>query len=281
LNSILSQVTSGVSRMGLRMVVVGQEKMGKTTFCAGAPGALLVPLEVGYAGVNVNKTPMLQTYLEVLQLVGELHQLAAQAYQAKQALPFRTVIFDSATALERMIHERVLALDAGRSKTSTMEAAHGGYGKAYNIANTLFNDLLGELDKLSVWYGINIVFTCHVFSSVVKDPNSGEYNSWDLLLHSPKNEKTYGKREMITQWADVIGFIYEPVFLSTAEGSKMTRAVSANKGRVMAISRTPAYVAGNRFGMLGELPLPAPPQNAWNVLAQALHATTGIDIFTR
>jgi hypothetical protein len=49
----------------------------------------------------------------------------------------------------------------------------------------------------------------------------------------------------------------------------------------MAISRTPAYVAGNRFGMLGELPLPAPPQNAWNVLAQALHATTGIDIFTR
>lgn len=281
MNSILSQVTSGVAPMGLRMVVAALEKMGKTTFCAGAPGVLLVPLEVGYAGVSVNKTPMLNSYLEVLQLLQELHQMARQAYEARQPLPFRTIAFDSATALERMIHERVLALDAGRSKTSTMEAAHGGYGKAYNIANTLFNELLGELDKLAVWYGINIVFTCHVFSSVVKDPNSGEYNSWDLLLHSPKNEKTYGKREMITQWADVVGYIFEPVYLSTAEGSKMTRAVSANKGRVMAISRTPAYVAGNRFGMLGELPLPAPPANSWNAFAQALHATTGIDVFTR
>lgn len=281
MQSILSQVTGGVSRVGLRVVVAALEKMGKTTLCAGAPGVLLVPLEVGYAGVSVNKTPMLQSYAEVLQLVAELHHMARAAYEARQPQPVQTVAFDSATALERLIHERVLELDGARAKTSTMESAHGGYGKAYNIANKLFADLLAELDKLSVWYGINILFTCHVFSSVVKDPNAGEYNSWDLLLHSPKNEKTYGKREMITQWADVVSYIYEPVYLSTTEGSKMTRAISANKGRVLGLSRTPAYVAGNRFGMVGELALPVPPQNSWNALAQALYNATGIDVNTR
>lgn len=281
MSSILSQVTSGVARMGLRVVVAALEKMGKTTFCAGAPGVLLVPLEVGYAGVNVNKTPMLQSYKEVLQLIQEVLTMAQQYRASGQPMPFHTIAFDSATALERMIHDHVLSLDMTRGKTSTMEAAHGGYGKAYAIANNLFGELLGELDKLAVWYGINIVFTCHVFSSVVKDPTTGEYNSWDLLLHSPKNEKTYGKREMITQWADVVGFIYEPVYLSTTEGSKMVRAVSQNKGRVMALSRTPSYVAGNRFGMLGEVQLPAPPANSWNAFADALYKATGIDVFTR
>jgi hypothetical protein len=280
--SILAQVTSGVARMGLRVVVAALEKMGKTTFCAGAPGVLLVPLEVGYAGVNVNKTPLLESYKAVLQLLSEIEQLIQQHRAANRPLPFGTLAFDSATALERMIHEHVLSLDTIRGKTTTMEVAHGGYGKAYAVANNLFAELLTQLDRLSVWYGINIIFTCHVFSSVVKDPMIGEYNSWDLLLHSPKNEKTYGKREIITQWADVVGFLHEPAFLATSDaGSKMARAVSQNKGRVLSLSRTPAYVAGNRFGMLADVKLPAPPANSWNAFAEALYKTNGIDVFTR
>jgi hypothetical protein len=262
------------------MVIAGQEKMGKTTLSAGAPASLLVPLEVGYAGVNVQKTPMLQSFDEVQQLLTEV-TAAAQRGQ----FPYKTIVFDSATALERHIHEHVLRLDPtykpGSNKTVTMESAHGAYGKAYNLANAVFEGLLKQLDQLAVFGGINIVLTCHVFSSKIMDPTSGEYDSWDLLLHSPKNQKTYGKRELITQWADVIGFLYEPIYLMTADKSNMTRGVSQNKGRVLALSRTPSYTAGNRFGMLGELPIPAPPANGWNSFAEALYKTSGIDLFTR
>lgn len=278
--SILQNVTSGVARTGIRMVIAGQEKMGKTTLSAGAPASLLVPLEVGYAGVNVQKTPMLQSFDEVQQLLTEV-TAAAQRGQ----FPYKTIVFDSATALERHIHEHVLRLDPtykpGSNKTVTMESAHGGYGKAYNLANAVFEGLLKQLDQLAVFGGINIVLTCHVFSSKIMDPTSGEYDSWDLLLHSPKNQKTYGKRELITQWADVIGFLYEPIYLMTADKSNMTRGVSQNKGRVLALSRTPSYTAGNRFGMLGELPIPAPPANGWNSFAEALYKSSGIDLFTR
>jgi hypothetical protein len=277
--SILNAVTSGISRAGLRVVIAGQEKMGKTTLCAGAPVPLLVPLEVGYAGVSVNKTPMLQTWEELVQLQQEI---TTQAQRGQ--FPYKTIIFDSTTALERLIHDVVIRRDpafrAGSKKIITMESAHGGYGKAYNLANEEFDNFLAWCDQLAVYAGINIVLTCHVFASKIIDPTSGEYDSWDLLLHSPKNAKTYGKRERITQWADVIGFLYEPVFVSKADG--MTRAVSQNKGRVLGLSRTPGYTAGNRFGVSGEFPIPAPTAgNGWNVFAQVLYQYSGIDIYTR
>ena len=276
--SILQSVTSGVTRTGIRMLVAGLEKMGKTTFCAGAPDVLLVPLEVGFAGVSVNKTKMLQTLEEVRQLLNELMAIAQTG-----RFPFRTIVFDSATALERHIHDAVIRRDPayreGSKKTITMESAHGGYGKAYNLANEELNSLLQQFDILAVYFGVNIVLTCHVFASKMMDPTSGEYDSWDLLLHSPKNMKTYGKRELLTQWADVVGFLYEPVLVSKADN--VSRAVSLNKGRVMGLSRTPGYTAGNRFGITGEISIPAPPANGWNTFAQALHQSCGIDVFTR
>lgn len=277
--SFLQQVTTGATRAGIRIVLAAQEKMGKTTLCAGAPGVLLVPLEVGFAGVSVAKTPMVQTFEDFQALLAEV-MTSAQRGQ----FPYRTIAFDSATALERMIDDYVLRLDqAGKTKTSTMESAHGGYGKAYTLAKSVFDGVLKQLDMLAVHGGVNIIFTCHVFSSKISDPTAGEYDSWDLLLHSPKNSKTYGKRETITQWADLIGFLYEPVFLISSDKEKMTRATSQNKGRMLALQRTPSYTAGNRFGIMGEVPVPAPPANGWNTLADAMwKATQGqIDIFTR
>ena len=277
--SILATITTAAPRpSGLRMVIAAVEKMGKTTFGSYAPNALLVPLEVGFAGVTVPKTDMLQTFDQTVAFVDEVTY-----YAQRGQFPYRSIIFDSATALERQIHDNIIRRDPqfkpGAKKSITMESAHGGYGKAYNLANDEFDTLLGKLDLLAVHAGINIIFTSHVFSSKMMDPTAGEYDSWDILLHSPKNQKTYGKRERITQWADVVGFLYEPVFVSS--DGNMSRAVSQNKGRVLGLSRTPSYVAGNRFGIIGEVPIPAPPENGWNVFAHALYQRTGIDVYNR
>ena len=63
------------------------------------------------------------------------------------------------------------------------------------------------------------------------------------------------------------------------KGDNMAKGVSANKGRVLAVSRTPSYTAGNRFGMVGEISIP--PVDSWNHFAGALHQASGIDIFKR
>lgn len=268
--------TSQSVQPGIRAVIAGVEKMGKTTLTVGAPRALLVPLEAGYSGVKVYKTPQPVDYAAVMGLMDEL--IAARQ---QNTLPFQSIIFDSVTALERMVHTAVLKRDPnyspGNKKTVTMDSALGGYGKGYNFANELFDDFLGKCDILALHMGINIVFTCHVFTGEVKDPTAGSYNCWDLLLHSPKNDKTYGKREMLTQWADLVGFLHEPIFVS--EGKTMNQAVSQNTGRVLGVSRQPGYVAGNRFNMVA--PINIPPVDGWNQLAAAIYNSSGKDYYNR
>lgn len=277
MSNFLSQVTNAPAPQGIRVVIAGVEKVGKTTLSTDAPNCLLVPLEVGSIGIGVNRTPMMQSYVDFSGLLDEIIA-AAQAGRMPRGM---TLTLDSATALERMIHEEVLRRDpsyqAGNKKAVTMESALGGYGKAYTYANELFENVLKRLDMLAVYAGINIVFTCHVFAAKVIDPANGEYDSWDLLLHSPKNQKTYGKREIITQWADMIGFLHEPMYIMKAEN--VNKGVSANKGRILGVSRVPSYVAGNRFGMVGEIPIP--PRDGWNHIANAIYQSSGIDVFKR
>jgi hypothetical protein len=160
-----------------------------------------------------------------------------------------------------------------------MESAHGGYGKAYNLANQYFEDLLKLWDTLANLYNINIVLTCHTFACTVIDPTVGEFESWDILLHSPKNQKTYGKRELLTQWADVVGFLYEPLLVIADPKADSARAISQNRGRVLGMSRTPSYVAGNRYGVVGEIPVSK--DNAWNEFAHAIYQASGKDLYRR
>lgn len=274
--NLLATVNQNHFAEGIRVVIAGMEKMGKTTLACGAPYPLLVPLEIGYGGVNIPKTEMVTDYASVLGLLDDAIKLVQQGQ-----FPYRSIIFDSATALERRIHESVLAMDGsytpGNPKGVTMESALGGYGKAYSYANDMFSQFLTRCDWLAVYGSVNIILTCHVFTSKLIDPNAGEYDSWDLLLHSPKNLKTYGKREMITQWADIVGFLYEPMYIS--KGDNITRGFSHNKGRMLGLSRTPSYVAGNRFGIEGELAIPK--QSGWNVLAQALYQQSNINVYTQ
>ncbi len=276
---ILDYVNHSSAPTGIRVVLAGVEKVGKTTLACSAPRALLVPLEQGFGGVSIMKTPMLETFQDIMQLLDEI----IAKVQAKQ-FPYQTLIFDSATALERDIHAAVLKTDPtwarGNQKALTMESALGGYGKAYQYANELFHAFLTKCDWLAVHGGINIVLTCHVFAAKVIDPTAGEYDSWDLLLHSPKNQKSYGKREMLTQWADVVGFLHEPIFITKGgDKSNVNMGVSANKGRILGVNRTPGYVAGNRYGVLGDISIP--PKGGWNYLAHAIYQSCGLDCYNR
>jgi len=274
--SILAQISNSKDRTGVRVVIAGVEKVGKTTLAASAPRALLIPLETGYSGVNIQKVPMLTDYDQVMQLFNEIY-----ANLKAGQFPFMSLVFDSGTALERLIHDKVLQRDPnwgkGNGKALTMEAALGGYGKAYQYANELFGNFLRWGDILATEFGVNIIVTCHVFAAKIVDPTHGEYDSWDLLLHSPKNQKTYGKREMITQWADVVGFLHEPLYVTKTDN--VSQGFSANKGHVLGVARVPSYVAGNRYGITEAITIPK--INGWNALAGAIYQSSGVDVYNR
>ena len=261
---------------GIRIVIAGQEKIGKTTLSCLAPNPLLIPLEIGYGGVTVDRLPMIKSYQELLSIVTEIGQKLGSS-----DFPYSSVIFDSGTAIERLIHHRVLSLDPAYGKNTkkaiTMETALGGYGSAYSLASDIFSKFLKSCDDLAVYGKLNIIITCHVFPNKIIDPNSGTYDYWDLQMHSPKNQKNYGKRELISQWADIIGFLYEPIYINKTDN--LSKGIDSGKGRVLGVSRTPSYVAGNRFAMTDEISIPL--KNGWNHLANAVYASSGVNIFSK
>ena len=280
MSNFLGQVSTGRPQDGQRIVIAAVEKVGKTTLVANAPRALLIPMEMGFASIKTPIAPLITSYDDLFLLLDEV-----KASVQKGSFQFQTLSFDSATALEALIHKKVIESDPDSIKKTvkniTMESCHGGYGKGYQLANEQFARFTRYCDELAIYGKLNIVITCHVFPSLVKDAAYGEYNSWDLLLHSPKNDKTYGKREMMTQWADMVGFLHEPLFVMKNENNKSTfsKGVSANQGRVLAVDRQPGWVAGNRYGLSGVIPIP--PVNGWNSLAHAIYTNTGIDVFNR
>ena len=275
--SILSQVKNTAdSFAGVRIAVAGVEKIGKTTFTCGAPGVLLIPIESGFAGVEVQHVPMVTQYINFVDLLTEITASCKQG-----SFPFKTVVIDSVTALERLIHEGVLLSDptykGGLNKSVTMNSCLGGYGKGFDVANERFMEIIAMLDVLALQHGINVVLTAHVFADQMLDPQVGEYASWNIQLHSPKNYKTFGKRELFMQWLDGIFFLHEPLIISEQHG--ISKGISENRGRVLGLSRTPSYIAGNRFGMEGEINIPK--EQGWNYLAHAMHESCGIDIYKR
>src|SRR5665648_44651 len=106
--SILSQVKqTSMAATGIRVVIAGVEKVGKTTLACSAPRPLLIPLEQGYMGINVNMTPRPASFQEVLALLDEI----IAACQKGQFI-YKSLVFDSGTALERLIHDVIIETDA-------------------------------------------------------------------------------------------------------------------------------------------------------------------------
>lgn len=280
--SYLATVISGnnARQAGQRIVVAGVEGVGKTTLACDAPKSLLIPLEAGAEAIRTARLPnQITTWADVQGVAYELIA-AAKAGKIKRG---SSLVWDTATALERLTQDETLRVDVAGAKKfgkgHNMATAHEGYGKAYQVARNYFSEWLGWMDQLSLYGGINNIVTCHVFAAMIVDPTQGEYQSFDLLLHTPKDQKNYGARELLTQWADCVGFLHSPLIVIKNEGDKNSRGISANQGRMLAVDRAPAYTAKNRYGLHETISIPA--VHGWNNLADAIFKSGGIDLYNR
>ena len=280
--SILGTAVVGQAQTGLRAIIGGVEGVGKTTLACSAPDSLLIPIESGYGVISSARTAQLTHWLHLDQVVTEIEESAKAG-----TFPYKSLVIDTVTAAERLLHAFVISKDTswseGNPKGLTMESALGGYGKAYLLATSLFDEFLRKLDNLAVFYQINVIFTCHVFPARVVNPEVGEYDCWDLQLHAPKNQKTFGKRESFTQWADLIGIMHGEFIVRKAEKGETLR-MAIDKGttddqRIMELNRSPAYVAKNRFGVKDTVMIPR--EKGWNHLAKAIYDASGRDFWNR
>ncbi len=236
-----------------RIVLHGEEKVGKSTFFAGAPNPIFIRTEDGLNGIDTNAFPLCQSYQDVIDqlnvVLNEVHQ-------------FNAIIIDSLDWLEKLIHHNVLTTFYCGAKD--MNSAGKGYGQAYGDANYRWREILNKLDEINTKRLMYVGLIAHSKLQSVTDPQYDKYDTFKLKLHSPGSGN--GACEMLREWADVIGFAEIKKFVIARAGDDNGNKTKTTGQRVLNLEHNAAYMAGNRYGLPAQLDL------AWAAFQNALFA---------
>lgn len=248
----LKSITKGVAVKAPRILLVGVEGVGKSTFAAGAYSPVIIPMrdEQGVDNIDAHKFPPCQSYADALAAIESLRSDDHE---------YQTVIIDSASALEPLIWDAVCQ-DAG---AKTIEEVGGGYGKGYIAAAALWRQVTQALDTLRDVKGMASILIGHVVTTEFIDPEADPYTTYEMAL----NKKHAAPH--LYRWADCVLFAnYEKAAVVTQESgfNKKTRRAAGTGKRALYTEKRPAHPGKNRFNLPYKLPL------EWAAFAEAMAA---------
>ena len=229
---------------GLKVVIYGQEGVGKSTLASYFPGAVFIDCEGSTSRMNVRRLPKptsWQMFTDEFEYI--LVNAAVKGYQ--------TAIVDTFDWAER------LALDAlcTEHKISGIEGLN--YGKGWEYEKEMIGRFLDRTDRL-ISAGINVVLLCHAISRKTTLPEeTEEFDHWELKLG---NKTTNKIAPLLKEWSDLTLFLaFRTNIMAVDDKGKKHKATSCE--RVMYTTKTAWWDAKNRFNMPDRLPL------AWESIA--------------
>ena len=252
--NMLESIQTGRENRPPRLMVYGQEGVGKSTLGASAPDAIFVQTEDGLGEINCHKFPLAKSFDEVL---AELTALRDEDHK------YKTVVIDSADWLERLIWDRVCSDFGVRS----IEKADGGYGKGYVHAVGYWRTVVSMLDELRNKRGMIVIIIAHSKVERFEDPENTAYDRYSPRLHKAATG-------LLCEWADAVMFATKRFRVNKENaGFAGERGIAAPIGsnggeRILRTVGGPACIAKNRFGLPGEIPL------SWDAFIEAYRAST-------
>ena len=250
--SMIENIHHGRRQTPPRLMIYGQEGLGKSSFSAQAPAPIFIPTEDGLDQIDCASFPLATRLADV---EGALRTLIQEQHD------FGTVVIDSADWLERLVWD----LLCEQYKVSSIEKVDGGYGKGYTHAVTHWRRLLADLDTLRNQRGMCVIVVAHAKVEKFEDPDSSAYDRFSPRLHKHVTA-------LLTEWSDAVLFATRKIITKPEDGGfGRERTIAAGLGkdggeRILRTVGGPACVAKNRYGLPPELPL------SWPALMQALTA---------
>jgi hypothetical protein len=226
-----------------KIVVVGPNKIGKTTFASQAPGSIGILTEDGADAVDASAFPLCLSLRDVYSAITTL---------LKDEHEFSSVFIDSLDWLEPLLHKHVCEAN----KWANIEQP--GYGKGYIAAADEWRVLLSGLDALRAERNMAIILIAHDKIKRFESPLTEGYDQYTLKLHDRASA-------LVQEWADVIGWANHRIVTTQSDagyGTKETKARTTGE-RILHVEPHPAHMGGNRFG-LKNMAL------SWDAFAQAL-----------
>ena len=266
----LASISNEAVARAPRIVLLGVEKIGKTSFACGdrvvdgkiveyglnRPVIVSVRGEQGADAIPVPKFPVAQSLDNVIEALASLYTGDHE---------FGTVVVDSVSALEPLVWADVCQ-EAG---VQSIEKVGGGYGKGYTEALARWRRLLDGLDALRQKKGMASIVIGHTKVKAINNPDTDSYDAYQLDI----NDKA---ANLLFRWADLILFANTKVIVKKEDtgfnGEKKRAIDGANGMRFLYTQKRPSHPGGGR-GVYGALPYELPLD--WASFQAAVAAVMG------
>lgn len=226
--SLLESIKKGPSTRPPKIMLIGQEGVGKSTAGAKMPNPVFLCVESGLVGPQFADTPSFTptSWAESLAFCEEL---------ASNPSGYKTLVIDTLDWVEPMLYAHVVA---AAKKNDIKHIEDFGYGKGYVIAQQEARKMLAVLDKVNA-AGLAVLILSHSQLKTVKNPEGDDYDHFE----SKVNTKVAG---IFKEWCDAVLFARFEIYVRK-DGMK----VKAQGGteRIVQTTHSAAWDAKNRYGL--------------------------------
>lgn len=242
----LQSITSGKRLRAPRIVLLGVEKIGKSTFAAGADSPIFLPIkgEEGIDDIDVPQTPTCNSFGDVISW---LHLLGRDSEE------YQTVVIDSASALEPIVHGEVSQKADG---TPSINEGSLSFGVGTDKAGIAWREITETLDALRSHRNMASILIGHIKVKRFDDPNGESYDQYQWDIH-------HKAASLLYRWADCILFCNTKVVvthekLGFSKENVKKRGIEVTPGsRFLYTQKRPSHPGGGR-GVYGRLPYELP-----------------------
>ena len=226
--SLLESIKKGPSTRPPKIMLIGQEGVGKSTAGAQMPNPVFLCGESGLVGPQFADTPSFtpSSWAESLAFCEEL---------ASNPSGYKSLVIDTLDLIEPMLYAHVVQ---AAKKNDIKHIEDFGYGKGYVIAQQEARKMLAVLDKVNA-AGLAVLILSHSQLKTVKNPEGDDYDHFE----SKVNTKVAG---IFKEWSDAVLFARFEIYVRK-EGMK----VKAQGGteRIVQTTHSAAWDAKNRYGL--------------------------------
>lgn len=242
------EIRSTLREVPMRAVIYGADGVGKSTFCAAAPGAVFIATEDGLDNIDARAVAAPESWPSILE--------AVEALSSESSC--QTIIIDSLDWAEQMLWAWLVATKKDEKGRPVKDIEGYGYGKGYIAAASEWRLLLGALQRAGK-AGKHVLLTAHAHRKSVKNPTGEDYEQIQIKL----NDRTAG---LTREWVHIVAFAELDIATVTdKDDGDRTKGVFTGK-RVLRTQPSAGYQGKTRVTMPAKIPLD------WEAFAAAVKA---------